>query len=338
MDLLQILKEKWSPPKARTESFTGQTVLVTGTNTGLGLEAAKKIVALNATTLIFTTRSHSKADATKKVIEASRSTTSRFHTRLVPLILDMSTAESVRDFVNQLKETTTELDAAILNAGLSVPDYRTTADGFEETIAVNTVNTILLADLLLPLLTTTARSKHVQTHMTVVSSRAAITPMSMPAVHIIASAAPVQLSSEAANFPPGIMGGFVQYGRSKLYLEYALRRLVKSSSLYEKDGKPLVILNSVEPGMTKSDFGRNYDGWIPKLIQAIMFAIFAKSAAAGANAYLTALSQKEESMGQLWVNDQIEPEWTSLTSEDGKRLGENIWKELQIYIDNVNKQ
>lgn len=121
MSLVQVLKEKWSPPKPRIEPFTGQTVLVTGANTGLGLEAAKKVAALEATTLIFTTRSHAKAGATKKAIEQSLDAASTAKVQLVPMILDMSTAEHVRSFVKELSETTNELDAAILNAGVSVP-------------------------------------------------------------------------------------------------------------------------------------------------------------------------------------------------------------------------
>lgn len=181
----------------------------------------------------------------------------------------------------------------------------------------------------------TAKSKVAQTHMTIVSSRNSTMPLSMPAAPVIASDTPLRLSSEAANFPPGTLGGFVQYGRSKLYLEYALRRLVKIPALYENEDKPLVIVNSVCPGMTVSDLGRSYESWVLKLVQKLLFTLFAKSTADGANSSLTALSQGEESMGQMWANDQISPEWTNLTSTDGQKLGDNVWKELQVYINST---
>src|SRR6266536_1040966 len=52
-----------------TASFDGQTVIMTGSNTGLGLEAARHITKLGAQRVILAVRSIAKGEAAKKSIE-----------------------------------------------------------------------------------------------------------------------------------------------------------------------------------------------------------------------------------------------------------------------------
>lgn len=334
MNPLKIMKMKWFPPAERKESFAGQVVLVTGANTGLGLEAAKKIAALKADKLIITTRSIAKGESTKKnITEWLASNGSSQATEIVPLILDMGSSDGVKAFVNQLTATTNRLHSAILNAGVNQPEYRTTSEGFEETIAVNTVNTTFLSILLLPLLRSTAQASGASTHLSIISSRNATMPQSMTSdSKIISSPTPLKDFSEAQNFPHGAMGGFFQYGRSKLLLEYSIRRMIHLPFLHDKDGKSLVIVNSVCPGMTKTDLGRSYQSWWHKLLTIIIFTLFAKSAADGANSYLTALSLDQESSGQMWADDMYLPEWPNLSTPNGKKLGDNVWSEMRKYM------
>ncbi|KAF5988825.1 retinol dehydrogenase 12 [Fusarium bulbicola] len=54
-----------------TTSFQGQTIIVTGSNTGLGLEAARHFVRLDAELVILAVRSLEKGEAAKASIEAS---------------------------------------------------------------------------------------------------------------------------------------------------------------------------------------------------------------------------------------------------------------------------
>lgn len=335
MNPVRILKAKWFPPAERKEPFTGQVVLITGANTGIGLEAAKKIAALKADKLIITTRSAEKGESARKAItEWLVKNGASQATQIVSLTLDMGSSEGVKAFMKQLHANTDRLNSAILNAGMQQPQYRRTLEGFEETLAVNTVYTTFLATLLLPILTSTAKSTDIQTHLTIISSRNATMPISMPTKPaVISSSAPLKVMSEPEEFPPGGMGGFAQYGRSKLMLEYAIRRMIHLSTLYSNNKEPLVVINSVCPGVTKSDLGRSYDHWTFRLLSAIIFLLFAKPAAAGANSYLTALSQGADSMGQLWADDALTPEWTTLQSADGQKLGDNVWNEMKTLME-----
>lgn len=334
MSLTRMLAEKWSQPAEVKESFEGQVVLVTGANTGLGLEAAKKLAALGPDKLIVTTRSQAKGEATKSQIKQWLVTTKATQrTDILPLVLDMSSSAGVKAFAEQLVNSTKKLDAAILNAGINQPQYRTSPEGFEETLQVNTVSTIFLAMLLLPLLTSTAKSTNTQTHLTIVSSRTALMNSAFPTSDsVLNSTAPLKTMSQQEQFPAGVGGGPAQYARSKLMLEYAMRRMAQLPTIRSTQNTPFVIINSVCPGMTKTDLARSYESWFLRVLKQIFFMVFAKSAEAGATSYLQALTQVEGTTGQMWAGENIVDEWPFLKSDQGRKLGDAVWEEMKILL------
>lgn len=330
MSILVMLGEKWNPPKQPQVTFEGQTVLVTGTNSGMGLEMAKKLAALNVEKLIITTRSTSKGNVTKEKIKQWLSKTkSSQSTEIIHLTLDMGSSDGVRSFVDQLKPVTNVIHGVVLNAGINATKFEQSSECYENTIQVNTTSTIFLATLLLPMLISTAKKEKIQTHLTFVSSRAALRTEAFPTSEtILTSTRPLAETSEEKNFPPGALGGQTQYSRSKLFLEYAIRHLTEIPVLRGQNGKPLVIINSVCPGAVRTDIDRNLESWFAKVASRVILNLVAMSAADGANAYLQALTQGDQSMGQLWAANQIIPEWEALKSEKGQALGNRIWEEL----------
>lgn len=58
--------------------------------------------------------------------------------------------------------------------------------------------------------------------------------------------------------------------------------------------------------------------------------LFYKNAAAGANAYLAALTAGEESRGRMWAVTCYLDDWKTITSAEGKALSQKIWQELEI--------
>lgn len=146
------------------KDFTGQTVIVTGSNTGLGLEAARHFSRLNAERIILAVRNVEKGEVAKKSVEAS---TNR---RGVVEVwqLDLTSYESVKQFARRA-EGLSRLDVLLENAGLLTKNF-TMAEQDELTITINVVSTFLLGLLLLPKLHETSAKFNVLPRLVIVTS------------------------------------------------------------------------------------------------------------------------------------------------------------------------
>lgn len=145
-------------------SFSGQTIIVTGSNVGLGLEAARHFARLHAAKVILAVRNLEKGEAAKKSIEESTQRTGVVEVWQ----LDLSSYESVKQFVKRA-EGLNRLDAIVENAGIATHKYRVSEDN-ESTITTNVVSTFLLALMILPKLRETATKFNVTPHLVIVSS------------------------------------------------------------------------------------------------------------------------------------------------------------------------
>lgn len=135
-----------------TSSFADQTVIVTGSNTGLGLEAARHIARLGAAKVILACRSITKGQAAAADITASEHLKSD---RVEVWELDLSSYESVKAF-GQRVQRLDRLDAFIQNAGILTHQYRL-EEGEESTITINVTSAILLGLSVLPKLRESAK-------------------------------------------------------------------------------------------------------------------------------------------------------------------------------------
>lgn len=138
-------------PEYPTTDFSGKTIIVTGSNVGLGKEAVKHFVRLNAKTVIVAVRSIAKGEAAKAEIEAESG-----RTGVVEVWeLDLSYYASVKTFAKRAASLDC-LHAAILNAGIAPQKYETAEDN-ESAITVNVISNVLLGLLLLPTLRSSAK-------------------------------------------------------------------------------------------------------------------------------------------------------------------------------------
>jgi len=129
-----------------TQSFEGQTIIVTGANTGLGLEAARHFTRLNAAKVILGCRSIAKGEEAALSIAQ---TTGRKGVCEVWQV-DLGNFDSVKQFTERAAKLD-RLDVVCENAGLATRNYRE-VEGMENTIAVNVVGTFLMALNFLPIL------------------------------------------------------------------------------------------------------------------------------------------------------------------------------------------
>lgn len=148
-------------------SLKDQTVLITGANSGIGLEAARECVRLEAKFLILAVRSISKGEAAKADIINSNPGSA---TRIEIWELDLESFDSVLAFGKRVQELAC-LDIAVLNAGVFKFEWSLSpSTGIESSLQVNHLSTALLSLLLLPILRQTAKERERPSRLTFTSS------------------------------------------------------------------------------------------------------------------------------------------------------------------------
>jgi len=125
---------------------SGRTAIVTGANTGIGLETARAL-ANSGARVILASRNEPKGMAALDTILAGAP---RGRPELA--ILDLADLASVRSFVGGIREQVDRLDLLVNNAGVMAPPYRKTTDGFELQLGTNHLGHFALSGLLLGLL------------------------------------------------------------------------------------------------------------------------------------------------------------------------------------------
>jgi NAD(P)-dependent dehydrogenase (short-subunit alcohol dehydrogenase family) len=135
------------------QDLTGKRVIITGANSGIGLEAAKALGQKGAE-VILAVRNLQKGtqaiDSIKKEHPLAK---------LVVMELNLSDLTSVRDFARNFSKSYDSLDLLINNAGVMIPPYQKTKDGFELQFGTNHLGHFALTGLLLPLLKKTPNSR-----------------------------------------------------------------------------------------------------------------------------------------------------------------------------------
>lgn len=135
-----------------TNNMQGKTILLTGGNSGIGLEAAGKLAAMGAK-VVITCRDAGKGETAKASIKQ------RYQCDVDVMLLDLSDFDSIRSFASAFLQQYDRLDVLINNAGLSLSERRETPQGFEYVLAVNHVGPYLLTELLLEKLEASAPSR-----------------------------------------------------------------------------------------------------------------------------------------------------------------------------------
>lgn len=149
---------------------------MTGSNIGLGLEAARHFVRLRAAKVILACRSVEKGEEAKADIVRSLtgggSGSGSGGNVIEVWPLDLSSYESVREFCARA-DRLDRLDVVVENASVAmVKPEGVMVEGYECTITVNVISTFLMALLLLPVLRRTAAKFNVQPRLVIVSSDA----------------------------------------------------------------------------------------------------------------------------------------------------------------------
>lgn len=136
------VKSGWTPDRVGDQS--GKTVLITGGNSGIGLEAAK-ILASKGADILLCARTAAKGDPAVAAVNAVGGGKARL------ILLDLADMASIHACAQTVASLTDRVDVLVNNAGvMQTPDMKT-ADGFELQLGTNHLGHFLLNGLLFPL-------------------------------------------------------------------------------------------------------------------------------------------------------------------------------------------
>jgi NAD(P)-dependent dehydrogenase (short-subunit alcohol dehydrogenase family) len=135
------------------KSQAGKTFVVTGANAGIGFETAS-VLASKGAKVIMACRNPQKGDEAVRRIRLSQP-----HSMVQSAALDLASLASVRSFAAKFEHEHDRLDVLINNAGVMMPPFGQTMDGFETQFGTNFLGHFLLTLLLLPKLNGTQSSR-----------------------------------------------------------------------------------------------------------------------------------------------------------------------------------
>ncbi|KAG9057059.1 hypothetical protein FS842_008721 [Serendipita sp. 407] len=318
--------DKWLPTRRSLPEtivdLTGRTVIITGSNVGLGFEAAKMFYAMNPERLILAVRSVSKGEDAKRQLESGvRSSGDNSNRPKVDVWeVDMASFESVKVFANRCKTELKRIDVFIANAAVSKAEWSVTADGWETGLQTNVLSTFLLAMLVAPLLISTAQLPapksgiSLKPHLVIVVSD----------VHFIASLKdkhkPNILSS--INTRPAKFDSGGRYQDSKLIDVLLTRQLAEHPKLKQETSG--IVICGVNPGFCRSELMRE----APSLARIIMFALLARTTREGAKNYLWASLTNEIPQGSYTSSCAVRAPSSFVRSEEGKGVQKRLWDEV----------
>ncbi|OON18805.1 oxidoreductase, short chain dehydrogenase/reductase family protein [Opisthorchis viverrini] len=235
--------------------------VVTGANSGIGLSVTGELARRGAT-VIMACRDISKAQSAKDSLlrmygaENPESTKTDVVDETISSILspiqdeqlrleqlDLSSFESIRNFVERFIKTNEPLDYLINNAAIISRTYEKSVDGQELQLAVNYLGPVLLTELLLPSLKKSPKGRIV--NMT-------------DALHYLGNLHKPTLHLSGSSYGP-----YVAYNQSKLaltmYTVELARRLEGTS----------VIPVSVYPGPVNTAFQKSSNSTLEKMYTAL---------------------------------------------------------------------
>ncbi len=131
----------------------GKVAIVTGANSGIGYEMTRELARKGAM-VVMACRNQSKGETALVQIRSDNP-----NAKIELMLLDLGDLVSVRRFADEFNSRFDRLDILINNAGIMMPPFGKTADGFEVQFGINHLGHFALTGLLLDLITHTPKSR-----------------------------------------------------------------------------------------------------------------------------------------------------------------------------------
>ncbi|KAK0377125.1 short-chain dehydrogenase [Colletotrichum limetticola] len=328
MMAVDFLRSQFKKLPYPSDDCAGRTIIVTGSNVGLGLEAARHFVRLNAAKVILAVRSTDKGEAAKTDIELT--TGRRGVVEVWPL--DQASFESVKEFAARADKLP-RLDFAVLNASIAT-SKRVDAEGWESTITVNVLSTFLLGLKLLPVLRRTGKTHNVTPKIVIVASDAS---QMIDSTHLHAIRAPQAKFHErneediykALNTNKSLTD---RYNTSKLMQVILARQMAIAA---DASGKGRVQVTTLNPGLCATALFRN----IPfplTIVVKVGLKLLARSAEVGSRCLTASAFAGEEAHGR-YMSDCVVVRFPKvMQGEEGEQMQGRVWEETVELLNGVD--
>jgi len=205
----------------------GKVTIITGSSSGIGYETARVLANKNAKVIIAV------RNLTKGEIAKSNIVDQNKNADVEVMKVDLSDLESVKQFADDFNSKYEKLDILINNAGVMVPPYTKTKDGFELQMGTNHLGHFALTLQLLDIIKETPNARIVN-----VSSSA----------HKYGDISFDDLTWEKRKYKP-----WKAYGDSKIANLYFTNELGKRLAHSDKQ----ILVTSAHPGWTATELQRH---------------------------------------------------------------------------------
>ena len=253
----------------------GRAAVITGANTGIGLQTATTLAARGAT-VVLACRSPTRArEAVARITGAAPGAD------VSAVTLDLTSLTSVRRAAEEITSRHPRLDLLINNAGVMMTPHGRTEDGFELQIGTNHLGHFALAGLLLDRLLVTPNSRIVT-----------VSSFAHRRGH---------LDLDDLHFQQRPYRPIAAYGQSKLanlLFTYELQRRLAATNAS-------TVAVAVEPGVVPTDLPRHASP-VNRIILRLLTAVAGqRSPAMGALSTLRAATDPAVRGGEYYVPDRL---------------------------------
>ncbi|KAF4338500.1 enoyl hydratase isomerase [Fusarium beomiforme] len=308
-----MVRGKFTTIPPQEEDCKDKVVIITGGNSGIGLEAARHFTRLHAAKVILACRSLDKGEQAKKNIGE----TTGKHNVIEVWQLDLSSHDSIREFAAQVNKLE-RVDALINNAGLLV-FKRELIEGHESMLSINVISTALLTLLVLPILRQTSTRFNIIPHIVIVSSDAAFEGRLPPREPNIIKTLDEQTSV------------LEHYNKTKLVQLIFMTQLAKA---IETSGKGYVIVTGVHPGFCSTPLFNNTPFPFNLIFKGLL-ALFGRTPEMGSRALLAGAFADESLHGKYMANGALHEFPKTMQGDAGENLCKQVWEELIRILEGI---
>ena len=272
-------------------------MIITGATSGIGKETARGLAKLGAT-IVMTTRDEKRGELVKKeLIETTN------NKNIDVFYCDLASFQSIKDFCKEFKTKYSKLHVLINNAGIWDYTRRESKDGIENIFATNILAPFLMTNLLLDILKKSILSR---------------------IINVTSGMHYGTINFDDIEFKNNF-SGVKAYKQSKLGIILYTRLLAK-----KLEGTNVTV-NSVHPGVNKTNLGRDAGAF-----SRAIFKFIGKDPKKGAETsiYLASSSEVQNITGEYFAKKQIHK--SSKESYD-LDLAQRLWDLSEKYVGMKSK-